>query len=77
VYERSGPDLIDLGAALERLETVDPELVRIVEMRFFANASNEDIARALSVSTRTVERGWKTAQAWLRAEIGDGEERKA
>ncbi len=76
VFETSGPDLIDLGGALDRLEAIDAELVKIVELRFFAGASNEDIARALAVSTRTVERGWKTAQAWLRAEIGDVEEAK-
>jgi len=66
---QSGPEPLELDEALERLEQLDPQLVRIVEQRFFAGASNADIAAALGVSTRTVERGWKTAQTWLRAEL--------
>ncbi len=71
LYEESGPPMVELDEALARLGQVDPQLVRIVELRFFFGASNDDIARALNVSTRTVERGWKTAQAWLRAELGE------
>ncbi len=71
LYEESGPPMVELDEALSRLGQVDPQLVRIVELRFFFGASNEDIASALSVSTRTVERGWKTAQAWLRAELDE------
>jgi RNA polymerase sigma factor (TIGR02999 family) len=70
-FEERAPDLVALGVALERLERMDAELARIVELRFFAGATNEEIARALDVSTRTVERGWKTAQAFLRAEIAE------
>jgi RNA polymerase sigma factor (TIGR02999 family) len=71
LYEESGPPMVELDEALSKLAAVDPQLVRIVEQRFFFGASNDDIARALNVSTRTVERGWKTAQAWLRAELGE------
>ena len=70
-FEERAPDLLALESALERLETMDPELARIVELRFFAGATNEETAQSLDVSTRTVERGWKTAQAFLRAEIGE------
>jgi RNA polymerase sigma factor (TIGR02999 family) len=70
LFAESGPDLVVLDEALRRLEALDPELVRIVELRFFAGASNPEIAAALGVSTRTVERGWKTAQSWLREELG-------
>lgn len=71
LYEESGPPMVELDEALGKLGKLDPQLVRIVELRFFFGASNEDIAQALAVSTRTVERGWKTAQAWLRAELGE------
>jgi len=71
LYEGSGPRVIELDEALGRLGAFDPQLVKIVELRFFVGASNEEIAQSLNVSTRTVERGWKTAQAWLRAELGD------
>jgi len=65
----AGRDLVELDEALERLEVLDPELVQIVEQRFFAGATHADIARSLGVSTRTVERGWRAAQVWLRAEL--------
>ncbi len=69
-FAENGPDPLELDEALRRLGGLDPELVSIVEQRFFAGASNEEIASVLGVSTRTVERGWRTAQAWLRAELG-------
>ncbi len=76
-YAESGPDLLDLDQALERLDILDPQLVRIIELRFFAGASNEETAASLGVSTRTVERGWKTAQAWLRSELGEEAQSKS
>lgn len=71
LYEETGPELLQLEEALEELETLDPQLVTIVEQRFFAGATHEDIAAGIGVSTRTVERGWKTAQTWLRSRLRD------
>jgi len=71
LYEESRPPLVELDEALARLAAFDPPLAKIVELRFFFGASNDDIARALNVSTRTVERGWKTPHAWLRAELDE------
>jgi RNA polymerase sigma factor (TIGR02999 family) len=59
------PELLDLNAALRRLETVDPRLVRTVELRYFAGFSVEDTAQTLGVSTATVKRDWRLARAWL------------
>jgi RNA polymerase sigma factor (TIGR02999 family) len=59
------PELLDLNAALRRLETVDPRLVRTVELRYFAGFSVEDTAQTLGVSTATVKRDWRVARAWL------------
>jgi RNA polymerase sigma factor (TIGR02999 family) len=59
-------DVVALNDALERLHGIDPELSRIVELRFFAGLSIEEIARLQSVSERTVLRGWKIARLWLR-----------
>ena len=69
-FEERSADLVALDEALERLEALDPELARIVELRFFAGATNAEMAADLGVSARTVERGWQTARAWLRAELG-------
>ena len=55
--------------ALDRLAMVDDVKRQIVELRFFAGLGNDEAASVLGVSTRTVERGWRLARAWLRREI--------
>lgn len=62
--------LLSLEEALESLARLDPRLPRIVECRFFAGLSEEETAEALGVSTRTVQRDWMRAKAWLREEMG-------
>lgn len=67
---RSGPgDLLAVDEALQRLSAVDPELVRIVELRVFGGLSHAEIADALGTSLRSVERGWRLARACLRREL--------
>ena len=58
-------DLIDLDEALTELAQMDPRLARVVELRFFAGLSVERTAKVLDCATRTVNRDWRTAQAWL------------
>ena len=70
-FELRSLDLIELDQALARLQELDPELARLVELRFFAGLSIAETARALGVSTPTVERGWRSARAWLRRELPD------
>lgn len=62
-------DLLDLDDALVRLDAIEPELARVVEMRFFGGLSHPEIARATGSSLRTVERHWRTARAWLQANL--------
>jgi RNA polymerase sigma factor (TIGR02999 family) len=62
-----------LDAALERLEAIDAEQARIVELRFFAGLSVEETADALALSPATVKRRWALARAWLFREIGGAE----
>ena len=62
-------DLLELDEALDRLESVDPRQRRIVELRFFAGLSGEEIALELGVSRRTVTKEWTLARAWLRREL--------
>jgi RNA polymerase sigma factor (TIGR02999 family) len=54
--------------ALERLKAEDPELERIVVLKFFAGLSNE-VAETLGISSRTLDRQWAYAKAWLFREI--------
>jgi RNA polymerase sigma factor (TIGR02999 family) len=63
-------DIIQLDEALRRLEAKHPERAEIVMLRYFAGLTNEQVAQALDVSTRTVERGWRFSRAWLHDQLG-------
>lgn len=58
-------EVILVNDALEELATIDPRLVKVVEMRYFAGMSEEEIAESLGVSVRTVERDWEKARLFL------------
>ena len=62
-------DLVLLDAALNRLAEFDPLQARIVEMRFFAGLTNEEVADVLGVSDSTVKREWRSAKAWLATQL--------
>ncbi len=64
-------DLVDLDEALTKLKTIGEQKARIVELRFFAGCSIEETAEVLGVSTRTVDRQWRFARAWLRDELDE------
>ncbi|HWT15264.1 MAG TPA: ECF-type sigma factor [Patescibacteria group bacterium] len=61
--------LLDLDRALGDLEAIDPEAVRLVELRFFAGLPLEQIAPLLEVSERTLKRRWRTARAFLHRQL--------
>jgi RNA polymerase sigma factor (TIGR02999 family) len=58
--------LLDIDEALDGLAKTDPRLARVVECRFFGGMSEEDIAGALGVTVRTVQRDWAKARMLLR-----------
>jgi RNA polymerase sigma factor (TIGR02999 family) len=64
-----GLDLVALDDALTALETLDERKSRVVELRFFGGLGNDEIARVLDVSTKTVMREWQVAKAWLLREL--------
>jgi len=66
----SDEGLLALDEAMVRLSSEMPRLADVVECRFFGGYSEEDTARALSVSVRTVQRDWLKARAWLYRELG-------
>jgi RNA polymerase sigma factor (TIGR02999 family) len=67
-------NLLAVDDALNRLEAIDPEKSRIVELRFFSGLSVEETAEAMGVSPRTIDRQWQTAKAWLHREIDTAEQ---
>ncbi len=62
-------DLILLHEAMERLGQVDPQLVHIVELRFFGGLTVEEAAVILGSSPATIKRSWSLARAWLKREM--------
>lgn len=67
-------EVVLVDQALERLESLDPRLGKLVELRFFAGLSVEETAVVLEVSERTVKRDWQKARAFLFRELsGEGD----
>jgi len=59
-----------LDEALTRLEQIDPEQARIVELRYFVGLGIDETAEALGMSPATLKRRWSLARAWLFREMG-------
>ena len=64
-------DMLLFDEALAGLADVDPELAQVVELRFFGGLTNEEVGRALGLSTPTIERRWRTARMFLRTSLGE------
>jgi RNA polymerase sigma factor (TIGR02999 family) len=62
-------ELLALDDALRRLEAMDPQKCRIVELRFFGGLTVEEAAEVLGVAPITVHRAWRIIKAWLRQEL--------
>jgi RNA polymerase sigma factor (TIGR02999 family) len=83
-WERIDCELIDLpiaaddekclrvNEALDRLTRVDPRKAEVVKMRMFVGLEVPEIAAALEVSEKTVQRDWDFAKAWLSRELKKG-----
>jgi RNA polymerase sigma factor (TIGR02999 family) len=67
-------DMLDLDAALERFEQVDPDAARLVKLRLFAGLSVEAAAESLGVPARSAYRDWSFAQAWLYRALRSGDD---
>jgi RNA polymerase sigma-70 factor (ECF subfamily) len=67
--EGKAAEILALDEALRALAALDARRARVVELRYFAGLSNEEIAEVLKVSTNTVTRDWNMARAWLYHEL--------
>ena len=75
IFHDHDVNLEALDEALDRLEKSTPLEARIVELRFFAELTEQEIAEVLGISDRTVRRHWNYAKAWLFREIKKGDTR--
>ncbi|MBV8892500.1 MAG: sigma-70 family RNA polymerase sigma factor [Acidobacteria bacterium] len=66
-------ELVALDEAMNKLAEFDARKSRVVEMRFFAGLSFEEIAEVLGISPDTVMRDWRLAKAWLRRKLSNSE----
>ena len=69
IPERPDAGFIELDNALTALMLMDEEKGRIVELRFFAGLTVEQIGQVMDISPRTVLRHWRLAKAWLYGEL--------
>jgi RNA polymerase sigma-70 factor (ECF subfamily) len=67
--EATDVELIDLDDALRKFAERDPRAARVVELRFFAGLSVEEIAELLGVSRSTAYEDWLMARGWLGREL--------
>lgn len=65
----SDVDFEAIDAALRKLEALDRDQGRLVELRFFGGLSIEETAEVIGISTATVKREWALARAWLQVEL--------
>ncbi|HKW31627.1 MAG TPA: sigma-70 family RNA polymerase sigma factor [Candidatus Acidoferrum sp.] len=66
---RKDLDVVALDDALKTLAKIDPRQSRVVELRFFAGLSLQEISDAMEIAPATVQRDWTAARAWLHREI--------
>jgi RNA polymerase sigma factor (TIGR02999 family) len=66
IDDKTHHNVLDIDAALTRLNAFDPELERIVVMRFFGGMTEAEVAETVGKSDRWVRSQWAFARAWLR-----------
>ena len=68
---RLDEDMLGLDTALTKLAGVDVKLAQVVELRYFAGLSEQEIAELLKRSERSIRRDWQKARMFLLASLGD------
>ncbi len=63
-------EVLAIDMALERLAQIDERAHRVIECRIFAGLTLDETAKVLDISSKSVQRTWTTARAWLLKEIG-------
>ena len=64
-------DWLTLNKLLNELESIDPESVKLIELRFFAGLNLQEIAEVCNTSVSSVSRNWRFARSWLLNKLKD------
>ncbi|HEX8734383.1 MAG TPA: sigma-70 family RNA polymerase sigma factor [Pyrinomonadaceae bacterium] len=68
-FEEQNTNFLALEEALQKLAVRDRQKARIVELKFFGGLKTDEIAEVIGKSSKTVERDWIFARAWLKREL--------
>ena len=71
ISNNNSSEIVALDDALKQLAILDERKSRVVELRYFGGLSNEEIAKVLNVTIKTVIRDWQFARAWLLSELSN------
>ncbi len=66
----TGSNQVEVLSALDALESLDPDLRRLVDLRFFCGYSIAETARLLKKGQTQVKADWRVAKLWLQRELG-------
>jgi RNA polymerase sigma factor (TIGR02999 family) len=74
IFQRAGTtdhteEILAVDETLARLELLDPQQARVVELRYFGGLSVEETAEAMEISPRTVKRDWAMAKGWMKSQL--------
>lgn len=64
-------EVLAVHESLERFAEVEPDMARLVELRYFGGLTSAEAAKMLDVSKATADRHWAYARVWLRRDIGE------
>lgn len=70
--EAGAVDVLAIDQALTQLEALDPRLARVVELRYFGGLTFAEVAEALGITMRTVQRDWDKAKMLLAISLKSG-----
>lgn len=73
VSNEATAEVTALDEALKKLESIDPQQARVVELKFFGGLTIQETAEAMRISVDMVKREWSTARAWLYREMTGSE----
>jgi RNA polymerase sigma factor (TIGR02999 family) len=73
ITDENAETFVQLDDSLEALASLDRELASVVELRFFAGLSDEEIAASLDISVEQAKKAWTMARAWLKQRLNMNE----